>query len=163
MLRSRVVASSAERQRAELVTVPQAIDGNALLAEARACIELAYAPYSHFHVAAAVIDDQGRLFTGVNIENVSYGLTICAERVAIFSAIAAGARRIAAIAVTAQKLQTITPCGACRQVMVEFCPTTTPVFLDGGNSRCRETTVGALLPEAFTPIDLESGAPHPTC
>lgn len=136
------------------------IDGNTLLAEARACLERAYVPYSRFPVAAAVIDEQGRLFTGVNIENASYGLTICAERVAIFSAIAAGARRITAIAVTAEKLQPVTPCGACRQVMTEFCPTSTPVFLDLGSAGFRATTVGALLPEAFSPHDLGIGAPN---
>lgn len=136
-----------------------AIDGDALLAAARACLGRAYAPYSRFPVAAAVIDDQGRVFTGVNIENASYGLTICAERVAIFAAIAAGARRIAAVAVTTEKSQPVTPCGACRQVMAEFCPPATPVFLDLGGAGFRTTSMSALLPEAFTPADLGVGAP----
>jgi cytidine deaminase len=146
-----------------LTTVDPTIDGNVLLAEARASIKRAYAPYSKFPVAAAVIDDRGRIFTGVNIENASYGLTICAERVAIFSAIAAGARSVAAIAVTSEKLQSITPCGACRQVMAEFCPTDTPVFLGGGKKGFRETTVGALLPDAFLPTDLKPKTPGFEC
>lgn len=130
------------------------IDGNFLLTEAKNCLTQAYAPYSNFPVAAAVIDDQGRIFTGVNVENASYGLTICAERVAIFSAISAGARRITAVAVTAQKLKPISPCGACRQVMAEFCSTSTPVFLEIGQGEYQATTVGALLPVAFMRADL---------
>lgn len=134
--------------------VDSSIDGNFLLTKARDCLELAYAPYSNFQVAAAVLDEHGRIFTGINIENASYGLTICAERVAIFSAIAAGSRQITAVAVTAQKLSLITPCGACRQVMVEFCTASTPVFLNAGKGCFRATTVGALLPETFTQADL---------
>lgn len=130
-----------------------------LIQHARSSIERAYVRYSDFAVAAAVVDEHGRIFTGVNVENASYGLTICAERVAIFTAIAAGARRITALAVTAKKLSPIAPCGACRQVMVEFCEAGTPVYSDTGSSKPVEWTVGELLPRAFTSTDaLQSGA-----
>ncbi|OYY94799.1 MAG: cytidine deaminase [Hydrogenophilales bacterium 28-61-23] len=134
-------------------------DGSALLKEARQCLERAYAPYSQFPVAAAVVDEHGRVFTGINIENVSYGLTMCAERVAIFTAIAAGAHRINAVALTAEKMKLVTPCGACRQVMAEFCHPETPVFLDTGTAVPRTTTVGDLLPDAFTQDNLNQPFP----
>jgi cytidine deaminase len=84
--------------------------------------ERAYAPYSQFAVGAALIDAEGSLFTGCNIENVSFGLTMCAERVAIGSAIAAGARVFRAIVIVADTKLPISPCGACRQVLAEFAP-----------------------------------------
>jgi cytidine deaminase len=80
----------------------------------------AYAPYSTFHVGAAVQDAHGNIFTGCNVENLSYGLTICAERVAIASAIAAGSRDLKRIVVVADTDTPVSPCGACRQVMAEF-------------------------------------------
>lgn len=127
-----------------------------LVASARDCLKLAYAPYSNFHVAAAVLDEQGRVFTGVNVENASYGLTMCAERVAIFSAIAAGARTIAAVAVTAKGIQNVTPCGACRQVMAEFCSATTPIYCDNESLEPVRWTFGELLPQAFGRTQLET-------
>lgn len=89
-----------------------------LLAEARKARGFSYAPYSNFHVGAAVISKDGRIFRGCNIENASYGLTICAERVAIFNAISSGVRDIVAIALSCD--DDCTPCGACRQVIYEF-------------------------------------------
>jgi cytidine deaminase len=90
----------------------------------------AYAKYSGFRVGAAVLADDGRIFTGCNIENISYGLTICAERVAIFSAVAAGAHSFIRIAVVADTKELISPCGACRQVMAEFNPTLAVISAD---------------------------------
>lgn len=121
-----------------------------LVRKARAAAETAYARYSHFRVGAAVLAG-GETFTGVNIENASYGLTICAERTAIFNAVTTGHRRIEAIAVAcidagadaAPSLRM--PCGACRQVIAEFASAETPVIIDGVG----QTTVGKLLPEAF--------------
>ncbi len=82
--------------------------------------ELAYAPYSRFAVGAAVLTNDGRIFSGCNVENASYGLSICAERCALFSAVAAGYRSFAALCVVGEAPQPLSPCGACRQVMAEF-------------------------------------------
>jgi cytidine deaminase len=110
--------------------------------------ERAYARYSHFTVGAALETTDGRRFTGSNIENSSYGLAMCAERVAIFSAIHAGATGIAAIAVTGPDGIATSPCGACRQVISEFAERDVPVryALAEGTT---DTTVGELLPGAF--------------
>ena len=133
-----------------------ATDANALMARARECLDRAYAPYSRFHVAAALIDDQGRVFTGVNVENISYGLSMCAERVAIFSAVAAGARRITALAVTGSDADLLSPCGACRQVLAEFAAPEVPVYCDApGRPHC--WTVSELLPHGFAASRLNRG------
>jgi cytidine deaminase len=133
-----------------------ALDSAALLARARECLDGAYAPYSRFQVAAAVIDDRGRVFTGVNVENVSYGLSMCAERVAIFAAIAAGARRITALAVTASGADLLSPCGACRQVIAEFAAADVPIYCDApGKPHC--WTVAELLPNGFAASQLAKG------
>ncbi len=91
-----------------------------LLQRAKEARDLAYAPYSSFAVGAAVLASSGKIYTGCNIENASYGMTICAERVAIFSAIAAGERKFLALAVVCDTEEFCRPCGACRQVMEEF-------------------------------------------
>ena len=108
----------------------------------------AYCPYSRYSVGAAVLTESGRIFAGCNVENASYGLAICAERNAIFAAIAAGHRRIEAIAVACIDGGTgaaLMPCGACLQVMREFGDAATPVHVDRGGS----TTLGELLPRPF--------------
>jgi homotetrameric cytidine deaminase len=117
--------------------------------------ERAYAPYSHFTVGAALETTDGRRFTGSNVENASYGLTVCAERTAIVAAVHAGARGIAAIAVTGPDGVTTAPCGACRQVIAEFAAPDVPVRYAEG-SGVRDTTVGALLPGAFTAHALDA-------
>lgn len=123
--------------------------GESLLEAARAAARAAYAPYSNFPVGAAVHTADGRTFTGANIENASFGLTVCAERVAIFSAVAAGARRIEAIAVAVaadvDDASERMPCGACRQVMAEFMSNSASVYVDGVGAFPLE----ALLPRAF--------------
>jgi cytidine deaminase len=120
-----------------------------LLARARSALANAYAPYSDFQVAAAVLDDTGRVHVGVNVENASYGLTNCAERVAIGAAIAAGAKRIRAVGVTARRLHPISPCGACRQVIREFADEDTPVASDAEDGSLVVSTAGELLPGSF--------------
>jgi cytidine deaminase len=118
-----------------------------LLAAARAVRRRAHAPYSRFRVGAAVLDERGRIHAGCNVENASYGLTVCAERNAIAAAVAAGAKRIGAVAVVADPA--VTPCGACRQVIAELGAPTTEILLARPTGAPRPTSLGALLPEAF--------------
>lgn len=120
-----------------------------LQAAARAAREHAYAPYSKFAVGAAVETADGRRFTGANVENASYGLTICAERTAVFAAVVAGARRIAAVAVSGPDGVTAAPCGACRQVLAEFGAPGVPVSYALAEGGWNDTTLGELLPAAF--------------
>ena len=94
---------------------------DALLAAALAVRENAFAPFSKFKVGAAVEDESGRIHTGCNVENATYGLTVCAERVAIFKAISEGARQFKRVAVAADTDSLTPPCGACRQILWEFC------------------------------------------
>jgi cytidine deaminase len=91
-----------------------------LLGAAREVAAHAHAPYSHFHVGAAVLDDKGRIFAGCNVENASFGLTMCAERNAVGAAVAAGAARLTAVTIYTASESLTTPCGACRQVLSEF-------------------------------------------
>ena len=92
-----------------------------LICEANAVRERAYACYSRFQVGAALLGKSGRVFVGCNVENLSFGLTICAERAAVCAAIAAGEREFLAVVVVADSREPVTPCGACRQVLAEFC------------------------------------------
>lgn len=109
----------------------------------------AYAPYSHFAVGAAVRGASGKIYTGANVENASYGASMCAERCAVFAAVNAGERELEAIAVTA------TPCGMCRQVLREFAdPNTLKVFVARTEEDVREFTLANLLPESFGPESL---------
>lgn len=112
----------------------------------------AYAPYSNYFVGAAIATDAG-VFAGCNVENASYGLCNCAERTAVFSAVAAGAKTVTAVVVATRDGGS--PCGACRQVLAEFADPECPVVcIDEQGRLLRETTVGALLPHAFTPRNL---------
>jgi cytidine deaminase len=120
-----------------------------LVAAARAVRRRAHAPYSKFTVGAAVLDERGRVSVGCNVENASYGLTVCAERNAIAAAVAAGARRIRAVAVASGASPPASPCGACRQVIAELGDADTEVLLAGAKGAPERTTLGALLPRAF--------------
>ena len=122
-----------------------------LIAAAAAVRERAYAPYSRFLVGAALRAADGTIFAGCNVENASYGLTICAERNAIAQAIAAGTRDFTAVAVVSEN--GVTPCGACRQVLVEFGPEMTVIVVDTRGRR-RIYTLAELLLDAFGPKHL---------
>ncbi len=115
--------------------------------------EYAYARYSNYRVGAALRTKSGRVYTGVNIENAAYPVTICAERVAIFKAVSEGEREFDAIAVVTDNGGS--PCGSCRQVLAEFGLETVVLIADGSGRLVKTTTVGELLPEAFQPRDLE--------
>lgn len=121
-----------------------------LLEAAVAARQHAYVPYSKFAVGAALLTDSGNTVSGCNVENASYSLTNCAERTAIFKAVSAGEKRFRALAVVADTEGPVQPCGACRQVMVEFCPPDLPVYLSNLRGETIETTVSALLPHAFS-------------
>lgn len=112
----------------------------------------AYAPYSGYPVGAALLSTSGRIYEGVNVENAAYPMTICAERVAVFKAVAEGEREFQAIAVATDNGGT--PCGACRQVLAEFGMETVVFIIDGEGSLVEQTTVSGLLPSAFRPSDL---------
>jgi cytidine deaminase len=120
-----------------------------LLDQARQVREAAYAPYSNFKVGAAVLTKSGRIFTGCNIENASFGATICAERVAIFAAVAAGQRQIKALAVIADTPRPVAPCGLCRQVLQEFGSDDCHVIMANLKGEYRQLTMAQLLPFAF--------------
>jgi cytidine deaminase len=120
-----------------------------LLAAARAVRRNAHAPYSRFLVGAAVADERGRIHVGCNVENASYGLTICAERNAVAAAVAAGARRITMVAVVTGSRPPASPCGACRQVLAELAGADTPVLMAGPIGAPVTSTVGTLLPLTF--------------
>jgi len=124
-------------------------DAEALLRAAEAVLDNAYAPYSNIRVAAALLLSDGTVVPGVNVENASYGLTCCAERTALFSAVTQGRRDIKAIAVVSNRIAPIYPCGACRQVLSELCPPQTPVLMRGENGEIVIRAVGDLLPEGF--------------
>jgi len=119
-----------------------------LINAALAARERAYAPYSKFRVGAAILTREGRYYTGCNVENVSYGLSCCAERVAIFKAVSNGERDFQAIAITAGTEDFCAPCGACRQVLAEFGPHI-DVYMANEVGEYRLKTVAELLPEAF--------------
>ena len=113
----------------------------------------AYAPYSKFHVGSAVRAADGRIFTGANVENASYGLCVCAERSAIVAAISAGARELVEIAVATSTSPPVAPCGLCRQMLAEFA-SDLPITLANDKGERLSTTLRELLPHAFTPDDL---------
>lgn len=127
------------------------IQKKTLLQAACAVRERAYAPYSNYKVGAAILTGDGQIFSGANVENASYGLSICAERSAIFTAVSEGVREVLAVAICTANLGS--PCGACRQVMVEFAGDI-PVLLTDTEGNVRETTLHNLIPEYFGPEHL---------
>ncbi|GAB6180074.1 cytidine deaminase [Desulfotomaculum defluvii] len=126
-----------------------------LIEMAREARESAYVPYSKFKVGAALVTKEGKIFTGCNIENASYGLTCCAERTTIFKAVSEGHKEFEALAVIADVPTVCSPCGACRQVMAEF-NGDMKVHMANLKGQYITTTVGELLPGFFTAEDMET-------
>jgi len=125
-----------------------------LIQTARDAAANAYCPYSRYPVGAAVLTMDGQIYSGCNVENISYGLSMCAERTALFKAVGDGCRTFAALAVAGGDKRPASPCGACRQVLAELCPPTLPVFITrlkkGGG--VTSTTLGELLPLSFSSL-----------
>jgi cytidine deaminase len=120
----------------------------ALIAAATQARKNAHAPFSKFQVGAAIEDDRGRVYTGCNVENATYGLTVCAERVAVFKAISEGARRFQCVAVVADTEKLTPPCGACRQILWEFCGDL-EIIMANLNGASEAVRLGELFPRAF--------------
>ena len=115
----------------------------------------AYCPYSKFSVGAAVLWEDGSVSLGVNVENASYPLGVCAERNAIAGGVVAGGKKITKLAVWAAVEGTVAPCGGCRQVIHEFSENDSVPVIMGGNTDVATTAIGQLLPDVFTPSDLK--------
>ncbi|MBW9153009.1 cytidine deaminase [Clostridium estertheticum] len=125
-----------------------------LVSQALQARKNAYAPYSDFKVGAAVLTDDGKIFTGCNIENASYGATNCAERTAIFKAVSEGYKTIKAIAIVGVQNDYTYPCGICRQVIAEFATDDTKIILGKNDTEYIVKTLDEILPGAFTKKDL---------
>jgi cytidine deaminase len=121
---------------------------DALVEAARQVRENAHAPYSHFKVGAAVEDESGRIFTGCNVENATYGLSVCAERVAILKAVSEGAGKFTRVAVVADTDTLTPPCGACRQILWEFCGDV-EVVMSNLQGKSESLRLASLFPRAF--------------
>jgi cytidine deaminase len=130
------------------------IDWAVLQQQARTAAEQAYAPYSHFPVGVAVLAASGKIYTGCNVENASYGGTTCAERNAIAAAIVAGERQFSALVVYTPQEKLTPPCGICRQVIAEFFTPQSPIASCNHLAQLQQWTLGELLPSAFTPLYL---------
>lgn len=131
------------------------MDKQQLMEQAISARGNAYVPYSKFPVGAALLTKDGEVYTGCNIENAGYSLTNCAERTAVFKAVSEGVMQFEALAVAADTKGPVAPCGACRQVLVEFCAPDMPVYLTNLEGAASETTIAELLPGAFTTGDLD--------
>ncbi len=127
------------------------IDWEALASAAAAARARAYAPYSGFAVGAAALFQDGSVSVGANLENASYGLTVCAERHAVAAGVAGGHGRLRALLVLADGPQPVPPCGACRQVLAEFADAALPIHSRTVSGAVSTSTLGALLPDAFGP------------
>lgn len=131
------------------------MDKQKLLQASLKAREKAYVPYSKFPVGAALLAENGLVYLGCNIENAAYSMTNCAERTAFFKAVSDGVYTFSALAVSGDTEGPISPCGACRQVMAEFCDGDMPVYLTNLQGDVLETTVKELLPGAFKKEDID--------
>lgn len=124
------------------------MDAINLLLEARKAQQYSYSPYSKFSVGAAILSQSGKVFTGTNIENTSYGLSICAERVALFKAVSEGETDLAAIAISSSGSDYIYPCGACLQVLAQF-NSQIKIIVSNNDNEIKQYILADLLPQAF--------------
>lgn len=131
------------------------VSDEVLREKANKMLDFSYVPYSKFPVGAALLTKEGEVYTGCNIENASYPLSICAERTAFFKAVSEGKLEFEKLLVTGGTEGPISPCGACRQVIVEFCEPDMPVILTNTKGDTSETTVAELLPGAFKAKDMD--------
>ncbi len=131
------------------------VEPKQLIDEAIAASKQAHVPYSQFHVGAALLTTDGKVYRGCNIENASYGLTNCAERTAIFKAVSEGDKQFSAIAVVGDTDGPISPCGACRQVLAEFCDDHTQIILANLKGDFVITNINEILPGYFSSKDLQ--------
>lgn|SRR5690625_3734386 len=125
------------------------MNNNGLILKAKRAMKCAYAPYSNFKVGAALMTIDGSVYSGVNIENSSYSLTCCAERVAIFKAVSDGHLQFKEMAIVGDTEEPISPCGACRQVMNEFFDENVKIYLANTIGNYRATNIAKLLPDSF--------------
>jgi len=132
-------------------------EGIHLIEEAVKALKNSYAPYSRFKVGSALRTKSGRIFSGCNVENASYGGTVCAERVAIFNAVSSGETDFEAIAIAVEGSEPAPPCGLCLQVMAEFCDDLPVYLISTNNKKVVKTSLGKLLPERFKKSCLPQG------
>ncbi|MCT8139687.1 cytidine deaminase [Anaerobacillus sp. CMMVII] len=130
------------------------MENSRLIEEAKIARERAYVPYSKFKVGAALLTTDGKVYHGCNIENAAYSMCNCAERTALFKAYSEGDKQFDTLCVVADTKRPVPPCGACRQVISELCPSDMKVILTNLDGIIEETTVANLLPGAFSPEDL---------
>ena len=141
------------RDAARLLFQENRMNNHELVGQALAARKRAYVPYSHYRVGAALLGKSGKVYLGCNVENASYGLTVCAERIALFKAVSEGETEFEAIAVVTKNGGS--PCGACRQVLSEFAPDLI-VYIADKQGEFRKTTLSKLLPDSFTPAHLKA-------
>jgi cytidine deaminase len=152
--RRSAATSSENRERGETMKELNDNTLEQLIKQAKSASEKAYVPYSKFRVGAAVLTDSGEVFTGCNVENASYGLTICAERNAVFHMVAQAKQKITTLVVYTPTPTPSAPCGACRQVINEFGPDALIVSVCDGPDMLKKN-LSALLPDAFGPANLK--------
>lgn len=133
------------------------MDNEQLIEEAKKAREYSYSPYSHFRVGAALLCADGTVYTGCNIENAAFSPTNCAERTAVFKAVSEGKKDFVKIAVVGDDESCLSPCGVCRQVLMEFVdPMDFEVVMAGGSGCKKVAKLAELLPESFSPINLKN-------
>lgn len=133
------------------------MNNDALVEEAKKAREFSYSPYSHFRVGAALLCSDGTVYTGCNIENAAFSPTNCAERTAVFKAVSEGKTEFTKIAVVGDDETYLSPCGVCRQVLMEFVnPMEFEVIMAGNSDRKKVVKLAELLPESFSPLNLKN-------